>query len=564
MDHRESNNHVVGANNMKYFLLMTLMIVTTSLLTMANPPSPAPAPPPPPTEEEISPEIIESQKNVLTEIIKPLLWELDRNILTFHYESQKDKNVPENWSQVQDHIMRYPGRFFDASYKDSNMIGPGLYVAIDPLASRGFGGNNPLLYTVQLKKGAHMLLGECNLSSGGSSNKDLEAIWNTLKCNSNSRSPIWGLSDLIGKMRNSESLHCRKFIIDIIQNLQIEAIQYGYTAANGFSGSCRSDRGFAFSIIKANALASEGMNFYANDFKLEKQKLTPLLNLLYSESAQDLKLLRWNDSAEEMVGSLQKSNTAPLLLFDLWRNKMIFQCGPKWISEKLYDRDLDKNLGDIVKKYYKITKTFEDREFMKTTIAAKKMVKKKYMDDPKNVSTYFFDYGRLKKWTLLSMEVAGEDLNNPTAVTNWIAAFSILHTYNNSDLPKVVALLNEDPSKIPAPEALQQKLQNLLLESLGKSDSKTSLLINYAKGMEDLGFGPRFILAHLQFQLMDSYFTAPIVTGDLSDGLASLFTEANLQLSLEASKEVLVKCMDIYGDPNIKYDQILAGSCGFQ
>ena len=102
-----------------------------------------------------------------------------------------------------------------------------------------------------------------------------------------------------------------------------------------------------------------------------------------------------------------------------------------------------------------------------------------------------------------------------------------------------------------------------MLESIKKSDTRTSFLQNYVKGMEEMGFGPRLILAHLQIKMMDQYFTAPVVTGDLKTGIASLFTEANLQSSMEAGKEVLRQCMAIYQDPNSKYADIMAGSCGF-
>src|SRR3989338_153958 len=82
--------------------------------------------------------------------------ELDREMVTYRYEI-KNQFEPNSVQDVVGRIRGWPERFYNKSVVTGDVAGPGTYLAVDPYASRSFGGANPQLYVLTLKKGINIL-----------------------------------------------------------------------------------------------------------------------------------------------------------------------------------------------------------------------------------------------------------------------------------------------------------------------------------------------------------------------------------------------------------------------
>ena len=95
--------------------------------------------------------------NALAALLKPRVQSLDRDLVTFHYQMAQSSFRFSNHGQVVRHLKASPGRFYNSNLFNSDMMGIGLYMAIDPSATRSYGGSDPHLFIVPVKKGTRFL-----------------------------------------------------------------------------------------------------------------------------------------------------------------------------------------------------------------------------------------------------------------------------------------------------------------------------------------------------------------------------------------------------------------------
>ena len=272
-----------------------------------------------------------SSQSAIRKIIADRLVKLDRDAVVFHYEKGTSDFSPQNSRDVWDRIRSRPSRFFDSNILEINVEGPGLYVAIDPVASRLWGGENPNLFVLTVKSGALVL--DTKISLNQMETKQIAQVVSVLKCDVDGDFDYQGgMESIILGFRNSKNQVCRKLMIDAIRQLNLQAILYSFPASRSLTG-CRQSRFSAFNVIDSSIIDESKIAYYSDTNEIENEPLASHIVAAYTEAEQDYdlqgtlaveklfrpKTLVSMDSAEEYID---------------WKQKYVYACGPAWSPEQ--------------------------------------------------------------------------------------------------------------------------------------------------------------------------------------------------------------------------------------
>ena len=357
---------------------------------------------------------------LLSNLIKNSIENLDREMVVFRYEYGSNGSFrPKYIEDIESHLQNRPGRFFDTKIQDDNVMGPGLYVAIDPYSSRGFGGDqNPQLYVLHLKKNSIYINGTRPLSENES--LQFQNLISDLKCNDSGSADFnYDISNVITTLRReSNNYACRKLIIDVIAQNNVDYFLYTYSGANSISG-CRKNRAEAINIINFKSLIPESTNFYDSIGKFEARPITPFVHKLFIESEMDLNLKIENIGHGMNIPSSIKSGPTSLFDYVQWKNRYIFKCGGKSNIEKTSSQSsslatllLQSNNIEAKKAILELSRSFY--EF-------------KNKNEIKNI--YYFDISQLKNVWLTLYNTSNAQADG-IPIEDWIKSYELLSAYS--------------------------------------------------------------------------------------------------------------------------------------
>jgi hypothetical protein len=273
----------------------------------------------------------------ISEILKPHVASLDRDLWTFRYEGLGSLNFrPNNISEVIQHISSWANRFWNPELMNGADTGPGVYVATDPAATATWGWIHPQLFAIKIKRGSQILIGD-GKETPFDEIKSLSAIASELGCKESSGSLKTGLGNAIGYFRMNQKRECRLAVIQALGILSVQAISYGFNSVP--FGECRVT-GTAISIIDSRAISLGEINMYSEAGNIEgKPSVTPFIHKLFEEAKGDYysqsllanrEVLNRYKNAYGFFKSAKAINSRN---YSQWKSQNVLKCGPKWSIE---------------------------------------------------------------------------------------------------------------------------------------------------------------------------------------------------------------------------------------
>lgn len=266
----------------------------------------------------------QAQAMTLQEYVEKKIIVLDRPLLTFHYRHSTE---PNNMNDVIKMAEEPTTWFYNPRVGvDKNIVGPGLYVAIDPASSHNYGLPKPQLYTVMLKKGTRIL--DVRGMPREDSDKEFDHITDKLRCFTSA----YGFSAL-QDLRESPSALCREEVIRAYKALNVEAIVYDFPGS-GTIDNCRAPHDVAFDVISASAIDRNNLNYYSDTRKFESSpQLTPFIADFFMEARRDQNLDQ--DMTNLLLpASIKMNYSSPSSNYEQLKSDLIWKCGPVRPSEK--------------------------------------------------------------------------------------------------------------------------------------------------------------------------------------------------------------------------------------
>jgi hypothetical protein len=270
----------------------------------------------------------------LQEILRPFVADLDRDLWTFRYE-RREIFHPTSHADVEQHLAVWAKRFYDVQIRSGADTGPGVYVAMDPVATATWGGTDPSLFAIKLKTGERMLIGD-QLSVPANTLAKLKDLAHRLDCGRSS-TEMNDIGHAVGYFRMNPNPVCRESIIKALGGLGVKALSYGFYSAD-FDG-CRAT-GTAISIIDPSAIALDEINYFTGGGHIEgRPDATPFIKAVFGE-------VQSNFSAQSLLASPETRKnfqrqfaffnhvSAPdQTSYQAWRSEHIFKCGKPWATE---------------------------------------------------------------------------------------------------------------------------------------------------------------------------------------------------------------------------------------
>lgn len=276
-----------------------------------------------------------SSSEKLAAILRPYVAPLDRDLWTFRYEA-KGRFKPATANDVIARIGPWADRFYDPSVLSGVDTGPGVYVATDPAATATWGGVNPQLFAIKIKKGTRVLIGD-QYRLDGDKVRALTSLAAEMNCGASTTQISYDLGQAVGYFRMSPNLECREAIIEAVRKLKVKALTYGFNSAP--LPDCRVT-GTAISIINSEAISKNEINYYSKSGNIEGQPLVaPFVKQLYFEAKDDYysqsllaNLEVWEDY-KNAYGFFDSTGDISVQDYRTWKDEHILKCGTKWSIE---------------------------------------------------------------------------------------------------------------------------------------------------------------------------------------------------------------------------------------
>lgn len=291
--------------------------------------------------------------NILSKQIRHRAVQLDQEIMLFRYET-KSNFVPQNITEVKNRLSERPANFYNMNITTTDAAGPGSYYAIDPVASRSFGGDKPYLYVMTLKKDARLI----NLSTPLNPLEFnlLKDIHFQLNCkiniSENLQITIKESEVSFFSLRKSSTSICRNVAIKTLAKLNIQAIFYGYLAANNLN-DCR-NRQEAVNVIDANAFNFKKMYFFSDDILLKTSNEDSFIKNIYQEANSDFVINFMNLNDYKMPASMEPLLEASANKYNSWKKENIYACGARSSIEKnISTNPLENSLNLVFNTYFR-------------------------------------------------------------------------------------------------------------------------------------------------------------------------------------------------------------------
>lgn len=291
---------------MKFFVCLTAALIITTQSTWAQTKSPEGS------LHAMADE--ETAVQELTALVKPHVFQLDRNLITFHYRDAKNKELhPQNVDELKNILNATAVQFWQAERLNSYQAGPGLYVAVDPTISRKHGGQMPQLFVVEMQKGTRIF--NENLTDGA--RQLFHDLWSKWQCGD---SPYpYGVTFNF-RQGQTRSEFCRNLFIKVLRKLDVEAISYGY-GGESLSG-CRPDRKVALNVITRSAIDKARISFYSDQMRVNAVD-SDFVSMAYNEGSSNQEFA----VPKTLIGSRSTSD------YLSWKEKYLYGCGPRWSFE---------------------------------------------------------------------------------------------------------------------------------------------------------------------------------------------------------------------------------------
>ena len=477
--------------------------------------------------------------DLVVQIMRPRIHRLGRPLITYHYRSDLE-NEPKTQREATGLLTNWPERFFDERRPDSNMQGPGIYVAADPLNARDFGGQTPQLFVITLKADARVL----SLTNAVTNTElaGLKALDRQFGC---SKDDLDGIGDLVSALRTSPSITCRHIVIEAARRLGVEAITYLYVTPEPLEG-CRDSRNHAINVISTRAMDLPATGFFSDQHAFDPNGAAPMIEALYAESARDV------------FADVQISNVMPRMLaagkvvprtYADWKAQSVLSCGPMRPMEDGHEDTQWMHLFKI---------KHRDVEVRRTALRLKQAFEKKFKDYelPKvNGVSSILDFGLNKFLWLNHLTYRAAQLR-PSAMSfaDWRRAGRLINDAGNfsgdARTELLGKLLHEDPNSLRSANFNDIELESDRLIAEGAAS------YNLPQLFKRLGLHRRSAL------LATNVMTMAI------NGVPYLYpinaqrsAVESLRLSRATYLEILRTCLTIFEDPNLTAEQIQAGKC---
>lgn len=204
---------------------------------------------------------------------------LSRPVMTYHWTHRSDVQVPLRGA-VADSDPRFP-QYLDRRFKtyfrpdprNPSMLGTGLYLSSDPVATRSYGGRNWVLYGLEFKVGARYLdtMGDNGLPA------NVVASLSAFGCFASSFSEIWSLD-------STPACEAIRIALGTSPTLKISALRYGYRStafaeclprtSGGYGEAFVAWNGGGFDMAHSKALIEETpLNGPAKSFMRQVQAM---------------------------------------------------------------------------------------------------------------------------------------------------------------------------------------------------------------------------------------------------------------------------------------------------
>jgi hypothetical protein len=180
--------------------------------------------------------------------------------------------------------------YFDLNVSVSSGTMPGFYLALDPIASRSYGGDTPnwVLYRIQIPKGLRFLDISMN-RSGWEASKMSDTIIKSLKALGCEPKPLDAENFSYQHLfQYDEGNGCRKIVNQILNQIGADMIQYRWTAAEIPGCTGNNDESFderAIILLHPEKLSHNAIRVFTADtpdtpeYRKEKRRLDELMQL---------------------------------------------------------------------------------------------------------------------------------------------------------------------------------------------------------------------------------------------------------------------------------------------
>lgn len=484
-------------------------------------------------QEKLAQADFESAKAALKSVLGPRTFFWGRDLVTFHYQDgdvvSEGPFSPSHRSEIGSRVLPMASWFQDASMASQDMLGVGLYVATDPIGSRGFGGAvDPLLFAITLRADAKGLNAVRQLARHEMGS--LARAARTLGCPvrpAHQHEP--GLDHVIGLWRNSDRELCRRLVISAIRELGVETILYPYTSSNGVPG-CRRSRGEALIIVDPAAIKADELAFYSNAKAYGPPHLRAFINKLYQEASSDFWLSLYEPGNGPPAGPAALASAAPPPReYAAWKSARIHKCGRFWPGE------LNDQMTALMGRLR--IEALRDREaldLIARTAAAFHRKKGQRFDA--------FDLASIRALASAAAKANG------VSEENWLKALQI---QRNTEAPEsernfaTARLLGERPPSDFVRERMTQAVADLTVTV--RDPASGALVLQRSAGL-----GPKFSVLFINALL--SFVGAPPLVLPLPRALASP------RENRAAVMAILRGCLDVYSSES-SFDEIQSGPC---
>ncbi|MBX2986629.1 MAG: hypothetical protein KF802_01920 [Bdellovibrionaceae bacterium] len=490
----------------------------------------------------------------LSQVIAPRVKRVERELITFSYYSfnpEFDQRL-RTLTDAQKTILRKPLIFSDPShYTHDMMAGPGLYVATDPYASRGYGGEkNPSLYVLTLKKNGLLL--DVRGENGTQEKSALEEIHEQMACltdNNVAQRISFGYAvNVITHFRDSLNQDCRRLIIQSLQQLHVGGILYDYTSSNSLP-HCLNTRAEAINIIDPNAIDADVLAYYSDTKKIEGNKpLTAYVRHLYQEASEDYELFGYLKDMAMPAVLAEESTAYPL--YKHWKRKKIFKCGPL--------TQLEKSSDEFEPLHKTLRLTYQSKERHRLLARFRLSLERRF---PDSINTLADAPGRLKEIEEMEYLASGgpADLSG---LASWQKAKDLLvrDQDDEQNIAQSAALLGENPPHGPSRQEADQATLRILSSSPDQNRSRPGLIPFQLSRIQ--AYGPRLTRLQANMIILD-FGGAPLLTARLPLDPHGEEKELSRQND-EIFQKILRSCLTIYNDPGISNEEIQAGPCAYR
>lgn len=270
----------------------------------------------------------------LANIFRPYVATLDRDLWTFRYEAKEDFR-PQSQIDLQKRIGPWADRFFNPDIVLGADTGPGVYVAMDPVATATWGRTEPRLYAIKIKRGTKVLIGDQS-ETPSDVLRSLDGLILEMRCGATSTAAD-DIGHAVGFFRMNENRDCRHVVVEAIRRLGVQALSYGFSSVP--VKNCRST-GTAISIISSAAISLEEINGYSDDGAIEgSPSITPFVYALFEQNKNDYyaqsllaDLPTWQ-AFRKAFHFFDRSPMASSEDLEKWKAEHILKCGPEWSVE---------------------------------------------------------------------------------------------------------------------------------------------------------------------------------------------------------------------------------------